>query len=74
MLLAHLKLRVNTPHVAVLVICVRALGESIVKRFVHVGCGVKEHGGVCARGDCLDQCTNQTHVCSLAEELSLEWK
>lgn len=65
MLLAHLKLQVDASHMTVLATHVKPVNERVVKHFVHVGVGVKEQGGVCAYVDCLDQCTNQKHVCSL---------
>lgn len=53
---------------------IKPMNESVVKHFMWGGVGVKEQGGVCAYVDCLDQCTNQNHVCSLAEEMSLKRK
>lgn len=53
---------------------VKPVNKSITKHFVHVGVGVKERGGVRADAECLDQCANQTHVCSLAEETSWKWR
>jgi len=65
---------VGALHVTVLAARVKPVNQSVAKRFVRVGVGVKEQGGAGAYVNCLDQRTNQNHVCSLAEEMSLKWR
>lgn len=74
MLLAHLKFQVDASYVTVLATHVKPVNKSIVKRFLLVGVEVKEQSGMCVYSDCLDQSTNQKHICSLAEEKSLKWR